>query len=73
MQSTKRTVETQNFGRCKSCKSDFVYQPENTWFDEHGYGYSTKLTKCPYCKKIVVLKHIEDRGLNVNFDDRYYK
>ena len=65
--------ERQNYGFCKSCKSDFIYEPDAIWFDEQGYGYSTKLTKCPYCSKIVVLKHVEDRGLDINSDSRWYK
>ena len=63
----------QNYGYCKSCKSDFVFKPDEAWFDEKGLGYSTKLTKCPYCGKIVVLKHLEDKGLNVNLDKRFYE
>lgn len=68
-------VKKQNNGYCRSCDSDFViFEPDKEiWFDESGTGYSTKLCKCPYCNKIVVLQHIEDKGLNVNFDGRYYE
>ena len=63
----------QNCGHCKSCESNFVFKPDETWFDEHGTGYSTKLCRCPYCNKIVALRYIEDYGLDVNSDERYYK
>ena len=57
---------------CKSC-GEFKVQPENVWFDEHGYGYSTKLTRCPHCGKVVVVKYIEDYGFsNLNTDRRLY-
>lgn len=67
------TQKQQNSGHCKACDSDFVFEPDKAWYDESGYGYSTKLTRCPYCNKIVVLKHIEDKSLNLNFDERYYE
>lgn len=63
----------QSNAHCKSCDSDFVYTPDMTWFDEHGYGYSTKLTKCPFCKKIVVVKYYEDSWFDVNNDERFYE
>lgn len=59
---------------CNKC-GGFKVQPENVWFDEHGYGYSTKLCRCPHCGRVVILKHIEDYGLGkLNTDRRlYYK
>lgn len=63
----------QNYGHCKSCKSDFIFKPDEVWYDDKGLGYSTKLTKCPYCGKIVVLDYIEDCGLDVNKDKRFYQ
>ena len=41
----------------------FVYKPEDTWFDDKGYGYSTKLCKCKYCGQINIIKHFEDRAI----------
>ena len=58
---------------CKSCKSSFSFKPDEAWFDEKGFGYSTKLVKCKNCGKIVVVKHMEDKGLDVNLDRRFYK
>lgn len=65
--------EVKQFGYCKSCASTFEYQPEDMWFDEQGLGYSTKLVRCSCCNKIVVLGYIEDYGLDVNKDERFYK
>lgn len=64
----------QSNGRCQSCDSNFIFKPdEDMWFDEQGYGYSTRLTRCPYCGKIVILGYIHDYGFNVNSDERFYK
>ena len=49
--------------RCAKCSEIFVYKPEDTWFDDKGYGYSTKLCKCKYCGQINVIKHFEDRAM----------
>jgi len=62
----------QNYCVCKSCDSYFVFTPDKIKWDEQGYGYSTKLVICPECGCVNVIKYIEDNGLNVNFDDRYY-
>lgn len=56
---------------CSSC-GEFQVRPESIWFDESGYGYSTKLTRCPYCGKIIIVKYIEDYGMDVNMDWRFY-
>jgi predicted RNA-binding Zn-ribbon protein involved in translation (DUF1610 family) len=60
-------LDNQNVGRCNSCSSVFTYTSYDTWFDENGYSYSTKLTKCPECGKIVILKYIEDSYFHRNF------
>ena len=57
---------------CNSCKK-FIVQPENIWFYEQGYGYSTRLTNCPHCGKLIILGYIEDYGLDVNADERFYQ
>lgn len=64
--------QNKNSGVCSSC-GGFKVQPENVWFDEKGYGYSTKLTKCPHCGKVVILKYQEDYGFSkINTDRRIY-
>ena len=61
-----------NGATCNSC-GGFKVQPENVWFDEQGFGYSTKLTKCPYCGQVIILQHIEDYGFSkMNTDRRLY-
>lgn len=73
-ESNEVTYEAkQNYGHCSACDLDFVFKPDEQWFDEHGLGYSTKLCRCPYCGKIVILKYIEDHNLDVNSDERFYK
>ena len=64
---------TQNSCTCRSCGSSFIYKPDNIFWDENGYGYSTKLVKCSECGCINVLKHIEDYGFSkMNTDERLY-
>ena len=49
-----------NVEYCTACKSPFVYQPEDTWFDEKCVDYSTKLVRCKNCGKPVVIKRIKN-------------
>ena len=56
--------------RCSNCNDVFLMK---CWWDESGYGYSTKLARCPQCGKIIVVKMVEDRWMDVNSDIRYYK
>ncbi len=46
---------------------------EKSLWDESGYGYSTKLLKCPQCGIIYILKYIEDENINLNYDLKYYE
>lgn len=58
---------------CKKCQTDFMFKPDECWFDEHGYGYSTKLTTCKNCGCINVVKYTEDYGFSkMNYDSRLY-
>lgn len=66
-------MDDQNNKKCSKCKEHFIYKPEETFWDEHGYGYGTKLVICPYCKTINVIKYHEDSSLDINKDRRYYK
>lgn len=63
--------------KCSTCKNKFVLDSNNTWWDEKG-TYSVKLTSCPYCNTVRVVKY-GDRiinsgtpGYNLNKDQRYY-
>lgn len=63
----------QNNCSCKKCHIDFVFKPEETFWDENGYGYSTKLVRCTSCGCINVVKHVEDYGFSkLNTDRRYF-
>ena len=57
---------------CNKCGIPFQYNESDIFFDDHGFGYSTKLVRCKYCGKVHILKYYED-NLNINFDSRYYK
>ena len=42
---------------------------------QKGYKIKTTIPKerrCPYCNKVKVIKHIEDKSLDVNNDERFY-
>ena len=63
----------QNCKKCTKCKEEFIYMPNEIIWDESGYGYSTKLVYCPYCKQLNVIKYIEDYKFTmINKDKRYY-
>lgn len=49
--------------KCYKCGRLFFYEDKDTFWDESGYGYSTKLVKCPYCGTYHVVKYVEDRWL----------
>ena len=71
-QSENYPNELKDSAVCSSC-GGFKVKPENIWFDEQGYGYSTKLTKCPHCGKIIILGYKEDYGFSkMNYDRRYF-
>ena len=64
---------TQGYCDCKKCKESFIFEPDECWWDEHGFGYSTKLVKCKHCGCINVVKYIEDYGFSMmNTDPRLY-
>ena len=49
---------------CKKCGRHIDYSEEDAYWDESGYGYSTKLVDCDGCGCPNVLKYKEDRWLN---------
>ena len=61
--------------RITCCKCDGIIRitPEITMWDESGYGYSTKLVKCPECGQINIIGYVEDDGFDVNYDLRFYE
>ena len=62
-------VVKQNTLVCKKCGEDFIFKPNETFWDEKG-TFSVKLTKCRNCGCPNVIK--TEREHNVNFDKRYY-
>lgn len=57
------TMDKINDCKCNKCNRWFSYKDQDTFWDESGYGYSTKLVKCPYCGAYHVIKYVEDRWL----------
>ena len=60
----------QNTKTCIKCKEDFVWFPEESWWDYKNYT-PAKLVKCPYCGCIQAVRYESEK--NLNFDARYYK
>lgn len=57
---------------CKKCDSLFQLMPDNVWWVEQGM-YSEKVTKCPECGCINVVKYQDGFNQNPNLDERYFK
>lgn len=49
-----------NFEVCSKCGRLIKYKNTDTYWDESGYGYSTKLVDCQQCGTPNVLKYEED-------------
>ena len=64
--------KNQNNCTCKRCHEPFVFKPDDIWWIEHGV-YSEKVTKCPHCGCINVIKYVNGFNQNPNLDDRYFK
>ena len=71
----KNEFSERNIRICKKCGSSFKFKPDECFWDEKGYGYSTKLVRCSECNCINVIEHVEDYGFaKMNTDRRlYYK
>ena len=57
---------------CKNCKEVISYSQDDCFWDDKGFGYSTKLIKCPKCGALIIVGYQEDRAMKLNNDDRYY-
>lgn len=57
---------------CPKCGEEFELDPASVYFDDHGYGYSTKLVNCTHCLTPNVLRYYNDVNLDINNDIRYY-
>ena len=58
---------SKNNKKCSKCKTDFVYFPDQCWWDYQGFT-NTKLTKCPYCGCIQAVTY--EKQINPNSDRR---
>ena len=58
---------------CDKCEEANECDNIAVFWDETGFGYSTKLYRCKNCGNLITIKTIEDNGLYINEDDRYYK
>ena len=59
--------------QCKKCNSIFKFKPDDIFWNEKGYGYSTKLVRCSECGCANVLGYVEDYGFSkLNTDRRLY-
>ncbi len=57
---------------CKKCGKSTEHDNKTIRWDEHGYGYSTKICICKHCGMINIVKVVEDYGVDVNKDKRFY-
>lgn len=57
---------------CKKCGFRWLMDDEDIYWDENGYGYSTKLCDCPSCNTPNIIKYNEDCSLDLNIDTRWY-
>lgn len=54
---------------CKKCNQSMRYDEAETWWDESGYCYSTKLVECKMCGTPIVLKYEEDSWIAEECED----
>lgn len=59
--------------KCQKCKQIFKFHQKDTYWDEKGYGYSTKLVRCNKCNALNILKYSIDESLDINNDPRFYE
>lgn len=48
------------FVMCPKCGLPVDYQKESVYWNEGGYGYSTKLVDCDRCNVPIVIEYVED-------------
>lgn len=58
--------------KCCKCMEDYKYTTDDIEYDESGYGYTTKIVKCPKCGCVKIIEFIEDKSLDINNDERFY-
>ena len=63
--------DVKNYCACKKCHESFVFRPDEAHWVEQGM-YSEKVTKCPYCGCINVVRYQDGFNQNPNLDSRYF-
>ena len=63
--------QSHNSKKCTKCKENFIYLPDEVQWREFG-TYSAKITTCPYCGSVQIIKYENAFGLDVNNDDKFY-
>lgn len=59
--------------KCIQCREKYESTDELIYWDDKGYGYSTKLSRCPHCRQLNIIRHEKDIGFDVNKDRRFYE
>ena len=54
------------------CGNKIKHNNKTIKWDENGYGYATKICICNHCGMKNIVKIVEDYGLDVNKDKRFY-
>ena len=49
--------------KCIQCGKTFESKDDLIYWDDNGFGYSTKLSRCPYCGQLNILKYQFDKWL----------
>ena len=53
---------------CIQCGNQIDYDDQDCFWDDHGYGYSTKLVRCE-CGQLNIVKYKMDKWLEIDLDD----
>ena len=59
--------------KCIQCGKELNYEEDEFWWNDQGFGYSTKLCRCSECNQVNIVKYQEDYSLDVNNDGRFYR
>ena len=71
VQIEKSDLHSSGICVCTNCKEYYEWSITNTEWREYN-GYSVKVAICPLCGKYTTIKIVEDIGLDVNKDIRFY-
>lgn len=69
MNTSEQYETSSSLCTCNKCHS--LFKPDKYEWVEHG-TYSSKITKCPKCGCVNVVKYQDGFNQNPNFDKRYF-